>query len=139
MAAAESDGKPWLLARIITVVFHLRKGELIFHDKEALGVIRNFIYSIDFNIRHSADLVLQFVFCLAMKTGYLPEETFQPLRQRQGVFWNQNARIALEFATKLCFFPNLRDSDYFKEYQKFCSENSQHWVLHALQYRLQCV
>jgi len=139
MAAAESEGKSWLLARLIMAVFHLGKGELIFHDKQALGEIRNFILSIDFNIRHNADLVLQFVFCLAMKAGYLPEETFQPLRQRQGVFWNQNARIALEFATKLCFFPNLRSSDYFTEYQKFCSENSQHWVLQALQFRFKCV
>jgi len=139
MAAAESEGKSWLLARLIMAVFHLGKGELIFHDMQALGEIRNFILSIDFNIRHNADLVLQFIFCLAMKAGYLPEETFQPLRQRQGVFWNQNARIALEYATSVCFLPKLKESDSFTEFQKFCSENSQHWVLQALQFRFQCV
>jgi hypothetical protein len=139
MAAAESEGKSWLMARMMMAVFHLGKGELIFQDKEALGEIRNFIHSTDFNIRHNADLVLQFVFCLAMKAGYLPEETFQPMRQRQGVFWNQNARIALEYATSVCFFPKLKESDSFTDYQKFCSENSQHWVLQALQFQFQCV
>ncbi len=139
MAAAESEGKSWLPARLIMAVFHLRKGELIFQDKEILREIRNFLLSADFSIRHNADLVLQFVFCLAMKTGFLPEEPYQPMRQRQGVFWNQNARIALEYATTICFFPTLKESDSFTDYQKFCSENSQHWVLQALQFRFQCV
>ncbi len=139
MAAAESEGKSWLPARLIMAVFHLRKGELIFQDKEILREIRNFLLSADFSIRHNADLVLQFVFCLAMKSGFLPEEPYQPMRQRQGVFWNQNARIALEYATTICFFPTLKESDSFTDYQKFCSENSQHWVLQALQFRFQCV
>jgi hypothetical protein len=135
MASAEKEGKSWLPARIMMALFHLGKGALILEDKEALQQIRFYLFSSDFNIRHNADLVLQFVFCLAMKSGFLPEEAFQPMRQRQGIFWNQKARIALEFATNLCFFPNLKNSDDFVEYQKFCSENSQHWVLQAIQFR----
>ena len=139
MASAEKEGKSWLPARIMMALFHLGKGALILEDKETLSEIRSYLFSSDFSIRHNADLVLQFVFCLAMKSGFLAEETFQPLRQRQGIFWNQNTRIALEFATNLCFFPNLKNSDDFAEYQKFCSENSQHWVLQAIQFRFQCV
>ena len=100
---------------------------------------RTFLLSADFNIRHNADLVLQFVFCLAMKSGFLPEEPYQPMRQRQGVLWNQNARIALEYATTICFFPKLKEVNSFADYQKFCSENSQHWVLKAIQFQFQCV
>jgi hypothetical protein len=120
---------------MMMALFHLGKGALILEDKETLQQIRFYLFSSDFNIRHNADLVLQFVFCLAMKSGFLPDEAFQPMRQRQGIFWNQNARIALEFATNLCFFPNHKNSDDFVEYQKFCSENSQHWVLKAIQFR----
>jgi hypothetical protein len=138
MTSAETEGKAWLPARMMMALFHLGKGDLILQDKEALYEIKTYLLSKDFSIRHNADLVLQFVFCLAMKSGFLPGETFQPMRQRQGVFWNQNARIALEFATNLCFFPNLNNSESFTEYQKFCSENSQHWVLNALQFRFQC-
>ncbi len=137
MASAESEGKSWLPARMMMALFHLGKGELILKDKSALREIRTFVFSADFNIRHNADLVLQFVFCLAMKSSFLPEESFQPMRQRKSLLWNQNGRIALEFATNLCFFPQLKNSGSYSEYQKFCSENSQHWVLNALQFRFQ--
>lgn len=139
MKNTEADGKAWLPARIIMAAFHLGKGNLILQNTDALKTIRAYVLSADFSLRHNADHLLQFVYCLAIKSGFLPDEPYQPMRQRQDFFWNQNQRVALEYATGLCFQPKHEEAESFAEFTSFCMKYSLQWILNALQFRKSCV
>ncbi len=135
MDDCQPDAKSWIPTRLIMAAFHLGRGQLILQNQPFVSSIKEWVFSSGFQIRHNADLTLQFIFCLAMKCGFIPEETYQPLRLRQGRLWNQKGRIALEYATGLCCSPSRKEPAEFSKYAKFCSENGQQWVLNALQFR----